>query len=97
MRRERVLIIGSGPSGLSAASQLSHFGFDVTVFEARDRVGGRVDDGQWDERVARGAMVINGCQVKNLIWSKKLSSKFFESLKTFRIFLIIFKNSPIFV
>ena len=34
----------------------------LKVHLARDRVGGRVDDGQWDERIARGAMVINGCQ-----------------------------------
>ena len=32
-RREKILVIGAGPAGLSAASQLSNFGFDVEVFE----------------------------------------------------------------
>jgi putative selenate reductase len=36
----RVAIIGSGPSGLSAAYFLSLQGLKVTIFEARDAVGG---------------------------------------------------------
>ncbi|RLC66438.1 MAG: putative selenate reductase subunit YgfK, partial [Chloroflexi bacterium] len=36
----RVAVIGSGPSGLSAAYFLSLNGVQVTVFEARDRAGG---------------------------------------------------------
>ena len=34
-RREKILVIGAGPAGLSAASQLSNFGFDVEVFEGK--------------------------------------------------------------
>lgn len=37
-----VAIIGAGMSGLSAAQKLSRQGRDVTVFEARDRIGGRI-------------------------------------------------------
>ena len=41
----------------------NNFKFSFKLFnKARARVGGRVDDGKWDERIARGAMVINGCQ-----------------------------------
>ncbi len=37
----RVVVIGAGVSGLTAAHVLSAAGFDVTVLEARDRIGGR--------------------------------------------------------
>ena len=38
----RVVVIGAGFSGLAAAYELSKAGYDVTVAEARNRVGGRV-------------------------------------------------------
>src|SRR5580704_6857829 len=36
-------VIGAGLAGLAAALGLSAAGADVTVFEARERVGGRVE------------------------------------------------------
>lgn len=41
-RGKRVIIIGAGFAGLAAAYELKTAGYDVTVFEARNRVGGRV-------------------------------------------------------
>src|SRR5688572_22349637 len=38
----RAVVIGAGFSGLAAAYELSKAGYDVTVVEARNRVGGRV-------------------------------------------------------
>ena len=38
----RVVIVGGGFSGLAAAYELSRAGYEVTVAEARNRVGGRV-------------------------------------------------------
>lgn len=37
----KVVILGAGVAGLSAAYELGKAGFDCTVLEARDRVGGR--------------------------------------------------------
>ncbi len=38
--RQKVAVIGSGPSGLAAADLLNQRGHQVTVFERSDRVGG---------------------------------------------------------
>ncbi|HKU97689.1 MAG TPA: FAD-dependent oxidoreductase [Vineibacter sp.] len=40
--REHVLVIGAGMAGLVTARLLRDSGFDVTVLEARDRIGGRL-------------------------------------------------------
>lgn len=42
---KRVAIVGSGPTGLSAAYYLALDGHDVTIFEALDRPGGMVLNG----------------------------------------------------
>jgi len=40
-RAKRIVIIGAGPGGLASAMLLRKSGFDVTVLERLDRVGGR--------------------------------------------------------
>src|SRR5580693_7653926 len=37
----KVVILGAGVAGLSAAYELGKAGYDCTILEARDRVGGR--------------------------------------------------------
>jgi NADPH-dependent glutamate synthase beta subunit-like oxidoreductase len=39
-RKEKVAVVGSGPSGLSCAAELAKDGYRVTVFEARPEAGG---------------------------------------------------------
>lgn len=60
-RREKIIIIGAGISGLIAAQKLMSFGFEVQILEARDRVGGRIATFRKGTYVADiGAMVVTG-------------------------------------
>ena len=55
-----VLIIGGGLAGLAAAGELSRAGRRITILEARNRLGGRVDtrhEPGWPLPVERGAGV----------------------------------------
>jgi len=38
----KIIVVGGGVAGLTAARELRTSGFDVTVIEARDRIGGRI-------------------------------------------------------
>ncbi len=51
-----VLVVGAGLAGLHAAWRLHQTGVDVTVLEARDRVGGRT----WSHELANGTVVERG-------------------------------------
>lgn len=42
LRQRRIVVVGAGLAGLTAACELEADGAEVTVIEARDRVGGRV-------------------------------------------------------
>lgn len=52
--KKHIIVVGAGISGLRAASLLVRHGVEVTVLEARDRIGGRIcttrNDGKttWD-------------------------------------------------
>ena len=71
-RMTDVIVLGAGLAGLSAARDLAAGGADVTVLEARDRVGGRVeqiriDDGRPRSSAARWS---GRCTPRTSAWSR---------------------------
>ena len=54
----RVVVVGAGFAGLAAADALAEAGMDVTVLEARDRVGGRV----WSQSLPDGSVIERGAE-----------------------------------
>jgi hypothetical protein len=66
---ERIAIIGAGLSGAAAAKALVAAGYEVLVFEGRDRVGGRVDargPGDWPLVVDLGPSFVRGVDSSTL-------------------------------
>ena len=57
-RALRVAVIGAGFAGLAAAEELARNGLAVAVFEARDRVGGRV----WSRELSGGGLIELGAE-----------------------------------
>ncbi|KAG9442909.1 hypothetical protein H6P81_018763 [Aristolochia fimbriata] len=62
--RGKVIVVGAGPAGLTAARHLQRQGFSVCVLEARDRIGGRVytDRFSLSVPVDLGASIITGIE-----------------------------------
>ncbi|XP_068646714.1 lysine-specific histone demethylase 1 homolog 3-like [Aristolochia californica] len=62
--RGRIVVVGAGPAGLTAARHLQRQGFSVCVLEARDRIGGRVytDRSSLSVPVDLGASIITGVE-----------------------------------
>ena len=67
-KSKRILVIGAGMAGLTAARKLVESGMQVMVLEARNRVGGRIhticEDG---EIIELGAEFIHGHPTE--LWS----------------------------
>jgi monoamine oxidase len=67
-RTMRVVVVGAGLAGLTAAAELTAAGVDVTVLEAEDRVGGRMRGiPVSDEVVADGGAAYLGVQHTELL------------------------------
>jgi glutamate synthase (NADPH/NADH) small chain len=86
---KKVAVVGSGPSGLAAAQQLTRAGHDVTVFERADRIGGllrygipefkmekRVLDRRLAQMAAEGTVFRAGVDVGVDVTGEQLRSEF---------------------
>ena len=67
---ERIAVIGAGASGVVAARMIADAGHEVTIFEARDRSGGRIlssaADDEWPIRPQLGAWLLNAEELGGL-------------------------------
>ena len=60
MKKQSLLIIGAGAAGLMAAKELSGK-FDITIIEAQNRIGGRINSILWQgNMIESGAEFIHG-------------------------------------
>jgi NADPH-dependent glutamate synthase beta subunit-like oxidoreductase/NAD-dependent dihydropyrimidine dehydrogenase PreA subunit len=77
-RPEKIAIIGSGPSGLTAAHYLNKEGFQVTIFEAHSRPGGMLRSGINSFRLPRKILDAEIKAIKNsgvkIITGEKITS-----------------------
>ena len=55
-KRGKAAIIGAGPAGLTISILLARRGFDITIFEARDRIGGVLRYGIPEFRLPKSAL-----------------------------------------
>ncbi len=95
----KVIVIGAGPGGCPAAWELVKLGYDVTVLEARDRVGGHVwtiRGGARGEEYGKGEQV---CDWDDGLWWDAGPSRvpfyhqgFFHYCREFNIPLMDHKN-----
>ncbi|POW00846.1 hypothetical protein PSTT_12851, partial [Puccinia striiformis] len=63
-----VIVVGAGIAGITAALELMRQGFTVTLVEARDRVGGRINGHDWSNgSIDLGASFLHGINGNPLI------------------------------
>jgi len=65
-RKEKVAIVGSGPSGLTCAAELAKKGYKATIFEALHEVGGVLRYGIPEFRLPREILDIEVNRIKSL-------------------------------
>ena len=75
-RREKVLVIGSGPAGLTAANDLSLLGFRVTIYEALPVLGGMLSVGIPEFRLPKNALKMEIEEIKALGVEMRVNHRF---------------------
>jgi glutamate synthase (NADPH/NADH) small chain len=66
LRREKVAVVGSGPSGLTCAAELAKLGYQVTIFEALHATGGVLRYGIPEFRLPRTILDMEVNRIRDL-------------------------------
>ncbi len=80
-RKRSVIVVGAGFAGLAAAHELAAAGYDVTVIEARGRIGGRVlsfSDMIPGKNMEGGAELIGSNHPTWVAYAKKFGLEFLD-------------------
>ena len=96
---KKVAIIGAGPSGLSCAFYLKLNGFDVSIFEAKNKAGGMVSGAVpifrlSDEQIARDVKRITDLGV-HVHYNKPVDAALFKQLDASYDFIYIATGAPL--
>lgn len=88
-RRPKVVVVGAGLAGLTTAYRLQQKGVDVEVYEARNRVGGRVLTAKIGSYLAElgGQNINDGGESKNI---RRLIQEFGFELEGHKVYLNFF-------
>lgn len=89
----KIAVIGSGPSGLAFAADMARWGYDVTIFEALDRMGGvlkygipefclpkEVVDYEIDKLRQAGVKLVKDCFIGKTLTYEQLSEQGFKGI-----------------
>ena len=84
-KKEKIAIIGSGAAGLSCAWQLDKMGYQVEVFEADNKLGGKLSQVIPEERLANKVLQAEINRLKNtnvkFTLNKKITAEDFDKLQ----------------
>jgi NADPH-dependent glutamate synthase beta subunit-like oxidoreductase len=79
---KRVMIVGAGPAGLSAAFHLRRFGHEVTIFDANPQAGGMIRYGIPKYRMPREKLRAEVARIEAMAVEIKLNTKIDDILTT---------------
>ena len=89
----RILVIGAGPSGLEAAVTLAERGFDVTIGDARDRIGGSVNYAMMPPHKSKLGWMLEYYEKQihrlgiHLLLGKELNEAFIDSFQPYAVIM----------